>query len=124
MRIHLTILFLTAGFGLLILGCGDKADPIIESDTDIEFSATVTYEEHVKPIMEASCTGCHATTKQGPERSGAPAGVNLDNFQVVKESSERSNARIQGGTMPPYGSVDGNGKATFQQWIDDGMRDQ
>ena len=112
-------------FSLILVsfsGCGDKSDPLSSGSGNGDDEMTVTYTEHVKPILEQSCTSCHAADREGAGRNGAPLNVNLDTYENTVESGLRANVRIQAGTMPPgTGGIPAEERALFQSWIDQGM---
>jgi uncharacterized membrane protein len=117
--------FAPAAFlALVATSCGDKQDPF-RSDlggTIGEEERPITYESHVREILERHCTRCHAADRQGLARQGAPADVDLDSYENAVEHAERANVRIQSDTMPPGGGeLDDRERALFQAWIDDGM---
>jgi hypothetical protein len=89
------------------------------SNSDAE--VLVTYSDDVKVILDESCIRCHASTKSGSARDGAPTSVNLDTYESAKASAKRSNSVIQGGSMPPSGALASAKKATFKLWVDQGM---
>jgi len=105
-----------------LLSCGDKIDPIAQID-DSGLPEQVTYGDHIRPLLEQHCTVCHAQNIQGADRQGAPVGVDLDTFQAVVEWAERSNVRIQGGTMPPAGGLSDFDRSLFQKWIDQDLQE-
>jgi hypothetical protein len=39
---------------------------------------------------------------------------------LAAANAQRSNIRIQAGTMPPTGALSSELRATFQQWINEG----
>ena len=115
------VLVVFLGVVATILSCGDKIDTIEEMD-DSDLPEQVTYGEHIRPILEQHCTMCHALNIQGADRQGAPVGVDLDTYQRAMEWSERSNMRIQGGTMPPSGGLSSYDRSLFQKWIDQDLQ--
>jgi uncharacterized membrane protein len=104
----------------LSLFCGTKNDSVGGLPED-GLPDTVTYTEHIRPLLEASCTGCHASTLHGANRNGAPTGVDFETYARAAQSAERGNARIQAGSMPPSGGVGSNDRALFQKWVDQGL---
>ncbi len=101
-------------------GCGSKADPVqVGGGADVAQAACVDYAR-VQPILAAHCTGCHAASRQGAARAGAPVGVDLDDYAGARAHAERSNLRMQAGTMPPGGGPSSGERATFQAWLDAG----
>ena len=121
----------TIGFGFFLLcwstACGSKMDPVQLGDDD-NATPTATTEvvgydvrdSHVAPLLGEHCTGCHASNVLGADRIGAPASVNLDTYDDASIHAERSNIRIQDGTMPPGGALAQSDKDVFQAWIDQG----
>ena len=62
-----------------------------------QLSDPVTYEAHVKPIIEANCLNCHSN----PPQNGAP--ISLDNYPDV------TNAYINGGLLNRISAQPGQG---------------
>ena len=104
----------------LLLCCGTKNDPVGGSTAD-NLPDTVTYAEHIRPLLETTCTGCHASAREGADRNGAPTGVDFDTYANIALWAERANARIQAGSMPPSGGLDSDDRALFQKWVDQGL---
>jgi len=105
---------------VLFLSCGTKMDPVIEAPEN-GLQGTATYIQHVGPLMGTNCTMCHASDLQGADRNGAPTGTDLETYSGVVEWVERSNARIQAGSMPPFGGLASTDRELFQTWIDQGL---
>jgi cytochrome c5 len=80
-----------------------------------------TYTTDMKPIFDKNCIACHATTKSGSQRNGAPVGIDYDNYTVAKANGKMGNSAVQKGSMPPAGPLSQADKDTFQSWIDGGM---
>jgi uncharacterized membrane protein len=119
---------------VFVIACGDKINPNTNmqtpqdddddddnDDNDDDNGGSITYTQHIKPILDTRCTGCHSSTRQGADRNGAPIDVNLDTYGGAVASSDRANARIQGGSMPPSGGIPSDERALFQAWIDQGL---
>ena len=106
-------------------GCGEKEDPIqvVDGSLDDREGSIISYEEHIAPLMEQSCTSCHGAGAQGPDRNGAPVDVNLDSYEGVLEWAVPSETRIENGTMPPSGFLSPEDKALFPLWIEQGMEE-
>ena len=104
---------------LIMLGCGEKADPVSE-DGEKQQEHDITYTEHISPILEENCTSCHSTEKQGAERNGASLNVDFNTYEDSSKSASRANARIQAGTMPPSGALSEEDMNLFDQWVESG----
>jgi uncharacterized membrane protein len=107
---------------IIILGmsaCGDKFE--LSQGTINSSIGDVTYTNDIAPIMEQYCVGCHASTKAGGARGGAPVSINLDTYADTMSHADKSNREIQSGGMPPSGTVSAEEKAIFQAWIDQNM---
>jgi hypothetical protein len=109
-----------AGLVALSISCGTKNDPVGSLPGD-GLPETVTYTEHIRPLLEDNCTGCHASTLQGADRNGAPTGIDFDTYANATQWAEQGNARIQAGSMPPSGGLTSNDRALFQKWVDQGL---
>jgi uncharacterized membrane protein len=104
---------------LCLAACEEKLDPFVEGGQQ-QLPDTVSYNDHIRPLLEGHCTGCHASHRQGADRNGAPVGIDLDTYSDAVAWAERSNARIQAGSMPPSGGVSDYERALFQRWVDQG----
>ncbi len=100
-------------------GSGDKDDPGTDSDND-GTTESVSYISDIKTILDTNCILCHAESKTGSDRNGAPTTINLDTYENVISSATLANTRIQAGTMPPSGGLSETDKKTVQSWIDAG----
>ncbi len=79
----------------------------------------VNYTNDIKPIMQSSCVGCHAS----PPVNGAP--FSLVNFDQVSQRSggilnAMSRQNGAAGIMPPSGRLPQATIDLVQQWIDNG----
>jgi uncharacterized membrane protein len=102
-----------------LVACEDKLDPFVEGGQH-QLPDSVSYTEHVKPLLDTYCTGCHASFLQGADRNGAPTGVDVDTYAGAVQWADRSNARIQAGSMPPSGGLSSSDRELFQKWVDQG----
>lgn len=118
-----SLFLLISVFMVIVISCGDKLDPVFDiSPDDDDDDETITYNQHIKPLLDTYCIGCHAGYLQGADRNGAPPQVNLDTYAGAVASAERGNIRIQGGTMPPgSGGIPQADRELFQKWIDQGL---
>lgn len=117
-------LFLIGLLGLAGIGCEDKLDPVDAGGNQSDgLPDLVTYTEHVKSLLDMHCSICHSTQLTGADRFGAPPGVNTDTYTEAVASGQRSNIRIQAGTMPPAGALGLYDRQLFQKWIDQGMQE-
>ena len=112
---YLLLLTLVAGAS----AC-DKHDPVVEYCGDVAVGEGITYLD-LYGFFEVSCLGCHATTRTGDQREGAPVGLDYDYCEVAVETGEQARDSIQAGTMPPHGSATKEQKLLFQGWVDSGM---
>ena len=103
---------------LFCLGCGDKADPVGEPGDGLP--DLVSYTQHIKPLLDTNCIQCHAISRQGADRNGAPVGVNFDTYANARSSADRADARIQAGTMPPTGGLTTYDRSVFHKWVEQG----
>ena len=115
---------------LIACGCQEKQDSTPSSNNSGEngdvgdaslTTDPVTYTEHIKPILDRRCTGCHSSALGGVDRRGAPLGVDYDTYQAAKVSADDAEKRIQAGVMPPGQPLPSDEKVLFEEWIDDGL---
>jgi uncharacterized membrane protein len=107
---------------LCLVACKEKRDPFTDGGQQ-QLPDTVSYTDHIQPLLEGHCTGCHASYRQGADRNGAPVGIDLDTYSDAVASAERANARIQAGTMPPSGGLSDYERGLFQRWVDQGTQE-
>lgn len=55
---------------------------------------TITYQEHIRPLIESNCVGCHKSGGIGP--------MALDNWSTVKKFAPLIVDSVQAGRMPPW----------------------
>lgn len=104
------------------MGCGDKYGPAGGGGVDAG-PCGVTYDGQIKGLLDSNCIRCHSSTRQGSDRSGAPAEVNFDTFEAAARNSARARVRIEAGTMPrDTGALPDEQKALFAAWVEGGVR--
>lgn len=100
----------------LALACGDPADSGVElCDRD----PPLTYDNFGQGFMGKHCAGCHSSLYEGPNRKGAPPGVDLDSYAGVVTWAYRVEARATGEapTMPPGGGPSPTELARLDEWL-------
>ncbi len=103
---------------ITIAACDDKQDPVQVFDGGS--GGIVTYSSDIQPLLETHCLSCHSASVSGADRNGAPLDVNFDTYDETYALADKSNQRIQSGTMPPSGPLSDQEKEMFQEWIEDG----
>jgi uncharacterized membrane protein len=107
---------------LSALGCAKSgAQPESENAKTAQARRQTSFANDIQPLLAARCAPCHAVSKQGRARRGAPPGVDLDTYAAAREHAEDSNELIQDGSMPPAGSLSAEQRALFQAWVKQGM---
>jgi uncharacterized membrane protein len=105
--------FVSFLFGICLLACGDKQNPLGESKGSCGI-ANVSYAQTIAPMMAASCTlsGCHVSPT--PVR-----GIALDTYDGVKTNAAAANAEIQAKSMPidPGAALSDSARQTFAEWV-------
>ncbi|WMI68674.1 hypothetical protein [Mangrovimonas sp. YM274] len=108
---------------LLLFNCSNDSEDDLTDDTPI--TETITYNEHIKPIMDNNCINCHSN----PPVNGAP--MALTTYETVKESMLNRNlfGRITtdntallmpvGGPKLPQNLID-----QVEQWETDGLLEE
>lgn len=98
-----------------------ESDLIISEEEPIDPNggSAVNYVRDIKPIMENSCTRCHAS----PPVNGAP--FSLINFEQVSQRATNILTTMNrqsgaAGAMPPSGRLPQATIDLIQQWIDEG----
>jgi hypothetical protein len=72
---------------LLVLLAGCPADPIYGPPTESVCppgGTTLTYSNFGQPFMESYCTRCHAQSRMGSDRHGAPSFHDFDTLFGIK----------------------------------------
>lgn len=109
---------------LLILGCsgGDDGPSTPNSnnpDPNPNNSTKITYNSHVKTIMNNNCTSCHGN----PTTNSAP--MSLTTYNEVKTAVDTRGLieRINNATnpMPQAGLMSQSNRDLIQQWKDQGF---
>ena len=109
---------------LLFLNCSyeSESDLYEDSTNELPVNTTVTYTEHIKPIIDSNCTGCHST----PPTNGAP--MSLTTYQSVKNAVQNDgliqiiSSQDPGSMMPPGGPrLPQNKIDLIIQWQTDGL---
>jgi len=115
-------------FVSVLMGCGgsDTEDAPLTPNTDAsQPTNTVTYYEHVKPIVDAYCVSCHAA---GEIREQTP----LDTYDGVHALKELVKENVVERVMPPWlatqdcaeyhgdQSLSEEQIATISTWVDEG----
>ncbi len=140
-RWRMVVPFLVTGF----LACGDATDEqeaptdaVVNTDLLTDVTTPITYTSQVKAILDKNCATCHASTRSGAARHGAPVDVNVDTYaELMKKrvnddgTSEsvavEANDEIQTLGMPvdnndaDTGGLSAGDRATCQAWINAGM---
>jgi len=76
---------------LLALLAGCPADPIYGPPTESvcpDGGTTLTYANFGKTFMESYCTRCHAASRMGSDRHGAPSFHDFDTLFGIKAVSD------------------------------------
>jgi hypothetical protein len=104
---------------LLLLACGDPS-----RDSGSHPGESVTYYEHVRPILERSCLGCHVDSGTGP--------FALESYAQLYAVRELAREKVATRTMPPWFtskecatyegdiSLSDEEIAVFEAWVDQG----
>jgi len=111
-----------AGALFLLWGCGDKADPVTDFDTNVsdDDGGGAPVWADVEPIFTANCTQCHSSQLQGADRNGAPVGVNFDTYEGAAAKADLIDTRVTAGSMPPAGPLGEEDKALIHAWVEGG----
>ena len=112
----ITLAFLT----LSVLSCANDSEDdlvdVVDNPGNNPDGSQVTYVDNIEPIIQSSCTGCHAN----PPRNGAP--FPLINFSQVSQRAGGILNRMsrQSGTpgaMPPSGRLPQSTRDLVDEWI-------
>jgi hypothetical protein len=61
----------------------------------------------IAPIVQAKCLPCHSMNKVGPQRRGAPVGLDYDTWPEVMADEGGFADAVTSGTQPPMGVIPG-----------------
>ena len=67
-----------------------------------------------------ACVMCHASTKAGADRHGAPMSLNFDTEAAADANADRAVMMVKGGIMPPSGSgltLSDTEKQQLYEWV-------
>lgn len=107
----LALLFTT----LLMNSCTEAIIPVEETTVITE---TVTYDQHIQPIVFNSCLTCHGNVNPS-------ANLSLTNYSQVKNSTQNGTLiqRINDASnpMPQSGLMSAEQRAYFDKWVTDGF---
>lgn len=84
---------------------------LLASCTD-EVPATVSFQQHVAPILAANCARCHLT----PAIGGAPSNILVFGYGDPNEIA----TRVASGNMPPRLPLDEHQIAILERWAEQG----
>ena len=122
---HCKEIKLSVGLGVILLSVGCSSLTAIEIPEATPSGETLTYYEHVKPIVDENCVGCHTKGQIGP--------FSLNTYDDVKSHGLVSKAYVTAKVMPPWPpdstcntykydrSLTDKQIDTFASWVDGGM---
>lgn len=79
----------------------------LASQPALNLTATINYEDHIKPVIQQQCLSCHA---------------DYQDFSVIEKNASAIVSHIENETMPPNAPLDGTLIALFLAWGDDGFQ--
>lgn len=109
---------------LLLAAChssdGDGDTP--SDGVDAECPTTpATWENLADPVLRTWCTPCHSESLTGPARSGAPDGVDFDDYADVASFGALISAAVADERMPPSGGLPASDRDALIAWVECGM---
>jgi uncharacterized membrane protein len=113
---------------LIAAGCGSDEPGGGGDDPPVEPGACETsyldYSNFGEPFLLDWCAGCHSAALPANMRQMAPAGVDFDSIEGVRQFQARILARGAGAmpTMPPAGGPSAEERAMLAEWIECGAR--
>ncbi|NCG21493.1 MAG: hypothetical protein GWP91_20975 [Rhodobacterales bacterium] len=97
----------------------NKAGPVDTASAIDVCEDPPDWEQTVGPILLQWCVGCHTSHLAGPDRSGAPEGIDFDTYTGAVSHAAAID-RVAGGddwTMPPSGGVTDEERGLLRQWV-------
>ncbi|MCP3137146.1 c-type cytochrome [Pyxidicoccus xibeiensis] len=85
---------LSCSAALALVGCGDDDDDGPGDGNEVACppaGTALTEQNFGRPFLDAYCTRCHASTRTGAARNGAPPGLDWDQLAVVRANAARIN---------------------------------
>ncbi len=78
-----------------------------------------TWDSFAQGYVRTWCTPCHSAGLEGPQRQGAPTGIDLDHYSDVIALADRIEARATGpdADMPPLGGVEPDAVERLGAWL-------
>jgi uncharacterized membrane protein len=98
-----------------LVACGGPAD------AEGPCSPYVTWATVGEPYVRTWCASCHAADLHGPDRAGAPLGVDFDTLDDVRSRADRVSQRVTDDTMPPSTAPDATERTRFLDWMRCGL---
>ncbi len=87
-------------FAVVLLGAACSDSPLGECPPNSE-----NQQASGSMTMFFTCTGCHSETLTGPDRVGAPEGMDFDTPEQVRAYDEEIYESVVNGSMPPGGGL-------------------
>ncbi|MCB9768575.1 MAG: hypothetical protein H6752_10295 [Candidatus Omnitrophica bacterium] len=86
-------------------------------------TSTLTYENWAQGFFTHNCLGCHHSSLKGDERFGAPADINFETLDQIKQWAFEISDQATGDDpkMPPTGVVWWWDRVSLQEWLQAGM---
>jgi uncharacterized membrane protein len=105
----------------LIIACVNNKGELPQPNSISEDGLTITYQLHVKKIIDNNCIVCHSSN--GTPWAQTPF---LTTYNEVKNEAERIQSRSideSPTAMPPSGSLLQSEKDTLQFWLNQGAKE-
>lgn len=77
---------------------------------------SVTWSEHIAPLVAEKCNGCH--------QEGGIAPLSFESYELAREWAGRMLLNVEAGTMPPWGARDTDECNPRFRWKDDPRLDE
>ncbi len=79
----------------------------------------LTYENFGEGFLKHHCNGCHSSFREFDwQRSGAPSGVDFDDWESLLDFADRVLIRTENGSMPPAGGPVQEERELFIEWME------
>jgi len=94
-------------------------DAALEDPGDCERDPPVSWDNYAHGFVTRYCTSCHSSQLAGADRSGAPAGLDLDSEAAVRAygGAIRANTLGDDPSMPPGGGPDAAELSLLDEWL-------
>lgn len=114
---------------LFLLSCNKDKGPYLSSSTNFNEKDTVSYSQHIQPLLDANCISCHNASHSKLDLQSAVSynqlltdGFSAPYVDTANPSQSNLYLHLTGALslMPPAGALSLNDQELFLLWIEQG----